>query len=210
MLAISIPPIQACPTATRRAVCSLIACTFDVMGWYSPALMPAKLLLQELWTLKLAWDNPLPDDLQSRWRNWASELPLLAEHSVQRHMGSSTTKVVHRALHGFSDASSKAYGGVVYLRVILEDTTVLTFLVAAKSRVAPIKTQTIPCLELCGAFLLPNLLYQVSLDLNMPLDSIYAWTDSSVVLGWLRSPINCLKVFVAHRVARITEKVPAR
>ena len=54
VLAIFIPPIQACPTATKRAVCSLITRTFDVLGWYSPALMPAKLLLQELWTLKLA------------------------------------------------------------------------------------------------------------------------------------------------------------
>ena len=125
-------------------------------------------------------------------------------------MRSSTTKVVHRALHGFSDASSKTYGGVVYLRVILDDTMVLTFLVAAKSRVAPIKTQTIPRLDFCGAFLLTNLLYQVSLDLNIPLDSIYVWTVYSVVLGWLRSPINRLKVFVAHRVVRITEKVPAR
>ena len=172
-LAIFIPPIQAYLTTTKQAVCSLITRTVDVLGWYSPVLMPAKLLLQELWTLKLAWDDTLPNDIQSRWRNRTSELPLLAEHSVQRHMRSFTTKVVHRALHSFSDASSKAYGGVVCLRVILEDTILLTFLVIAKSQVAPIKTKTIPHLELCGAFLLTNLLYQVSLDLNIPLDSIY-------------------------------------
>ena len=64
VLAISIPSIQAYTSATKQAMCSLIARTFDVLGWYSPALMPAKLLLQELWTLKVAWDDPLPDDLQ--------------------------------------------------------------------------------------------------------------------------------------------------
>ena len=66
----------------------------------------------------------------------------------------------------FLDASTKMYGVVMYFSVILEDTTVLTFLVAAECRVAPIKTQTISHIEFCKAFLQTNLLYQVSLDLN--------------------------------------------
>ena len=56
-------------------------------------------------------------------------------------------------LHRFSDASKAAYGGVVYLRARYIDIQVTVTLVAARTRVAPIKQQTVPRLELCGALL---------------------------------------------------------
>ncbi len=34
------------------------------------------------------------------------------------------------------------------------------------------------------------------------------WTDSTVVLGWINTPPNKLKVFVSHRVTDLTSKVP--
>ncbi len=209
-LSVSVPTLPLDSLATKRSVCSAIARTFDVMGWYTPAILPAKLLLQELWNYQLAWDDPLPDDLQHRWRCWAADLDRLNQHTIPRYTGCSTEKIRHRSLHGFSDASSKAYGCVIYLRIVLENTKTLAFLITAKSKVAPLKVQTIPRLELCGALLLSNLLSRISVDLEIPEDSVYAWTDSSVVLGWLRTPAYRLKVFVAHRVSRIVETVPAQ
>ncbi len=209
-LSVSVSTLPLDSLATKRSVCSAIARTFDVMGWYTPAILPAKLLLQELWNYQLAWDDPLPDDLQHRWRCWAADLDRLNQHTIPHYTGCSTEKIRHRSLHGFSDASSKAYGCVIYLRIVLENTKTLTFLITAKSKVAPLKVQTIPRLELCGALLLSNLLSRISVDLEIPEDSVYAWTDSSVVLGWLRTPAYRLKVFVAHRVSRIVETVPAQ
>jgi len=87
----------------------------------------------------------------------------------------------------------------VYPRVVYHDCSVQVFLVAAKSRVASLKAQTIPRLELCGA-LLPT-------DLAVPSESVYAWIDSAVVLGWLRTPSTKLKIFVLHRVADIMENI---
>ena len=107
----------------------------------------------------------------------------------------------------FRDASSRTYGGVFYLRVVMTDTTTYIYLVASKSRVAPLKVQTIPRLELCGARLLCDLLLRVSTDLHIPL---HAWTDSAVLLGWLRTSSNRLKVFVAHRVSHITSNLPTQ
>ena len=89
----------------------------------------------------------------------------------------------------------------MYLRTVHTDTTISVDLIMAKSKVAPIKVQTIPRIELCGSQLLSKLLSQVSADLAVPEEAIFTWTNSAVVLGWLRMPANRLKVFVAHRVA---------
>ena len=51
-------------------------------------------------------------------------------------------------LHGFSDASKIAYAAVIYMRSLYESGNVEVKLVASKSKVAPLKGQTIPRLEL--------------------------------------------------------------
>lgn len=66
-------------------------------------------------------------------------------------------------LHGFSDASERAYAGVVYLRMHDSEGHVLVALVMSKTKVAPIKRITIPRLELCGAHLLAQMLHHVEL-----------------------------------------------
>ena len=53
----SVAPLRPSLLATKRAVCSAIAKTYDVIGWYAPAVLPAKLLLKDLWRLELSWDE---------------------------------------------------------------------------------------------------------------------------------------------------------
>ena len=111
-------------------------------------------------------------------------------------MGKASNQVHSRQLHGFCDTSLRAYGGVVYPRTLYTDTTISVSIVMSKSRVAPIKPQTIPRLELCGALMLSNLLCQVTTDLSLQEDAVYAWRDSAIVLGWFKTPPGRLKVFV--------------
>ena len=88
-------------------------------------------------------------------------------------------------LHGFSDASEDAYSRVVYLRMMGNKGEVHVALVASKTRVAPIKCLTNPCLELCGAHLLSKLLEHVRLTLSIPVEDVHGWTDSTIVINWL-------------------------
>ena len=46
-------------------------------------------------------------------------------------------------------------------------------------------------------------------DLHISMDSVFGWTDSTIVLGWIKNCPSILKVYVSHRVTKITLKIPA-
>ena len=131
-----------------------------------------KILYQRLWEEQLEWDEPVPEPHLSNHLTWREELLVLTELHIPRCYYTST----HRKrveLHRFCDASEAAYSAVVYLRATYSDHTVPSCrLVIAKTKVAPVKQLTIPCLELCGASLLAKFLTTVRSDLSIPLDHI--------------------------------------
>ena len=55
-----LPPLQ---HVTKRVLVSDIANTFDVLGWFSPAIIKVKILLQQLWELKVDWDERIPPSI---------------------------------------------------------------------------------------------------------------------------------------------------
>ena len=206
-LTINQSPLNA-TTITKRIIVSDVAKVFDVLGWFSPVTVKMKILLQRLWEAKLDWDDPIPDDLLQIWSQWRSELPLLTTLHVPRCYFSSKKYPMMTQLHGFSDASEDAYSGVVYLRIEDSAKEVHTALVISKTKVSPIKRLSIPRLELCGAQVLAKLLCHAKRILSIPADSTFAWTDSTVVLGWLSGSPRRFKTFVGNRVSSIIDKLP--
>ncbi|GFX75461.1 integrase catalytic domain-containing protein [Trichonephila clavipes] len=108
-------------------------------------------------------------------------------------------------LQGFSDVSQSAYGAVVYCKSITSDRKMLVHLIASKSRVAPTKQTTIPRLELCAAVLLAKLVHRVKQALKLNVTNTFLWSNSMIVLSWIRKESYQLKTFVANRIATIQE-----
>ena len=54
---------------TGRGVLSQVSAVFDPLGFAAPAILKAKLILQELCRLELGWDKPIPKQLAIRWSN---------------------------------------------------------------------------------------------------------------------------------------------
>ena len=159
---------------------------------------------KEKWT----GDEIVPDEIKDAWLQWRQELPLLSSKQISRCYFPSDAQIQSVQLHGFCDASENAYAGVVYLRMIDSDSKVHISLVIAKTKVASIKRLTIPRLELCGAYLLSQLLRHVRDLFSISMDSIFAWTDSTIVLGWLNGNSRRLKTFVGNRISFIMNQIP--
>jgi hypothetical protein len=106
-------------------------------------------------------------------------------------------------LHGFADASTKAYGAVIYIRVTDFSDKHYTNILCSKVRIVPIKTITIPRLELCAALLLAELANKVKNALDINFNNCFLWSDSSIVLAWIQSPPNKFETFIANRISQI-------
>ncbi len=149
------------------------------------------------------WDEQLQNPFKAKWEKLILQLPALRDISIPRNCFPASKDEQVIELHGFSDASTKAYAAAVYVRVVDED-VVHTSLMCAKSRVAPVKTQTIPRLELLGAVLLARLMDSVMKALSgiISIDNVFYWTDSITVVCWIRNNKNW-KQYVMRRVEEI-------
>ena len=189
---------------TKRIISSACAKTFDILGWYSPALIQAKSLLQQLWIAGRAWDDPAPEDVADKFITWRKELKHIRLHAVPRKLTQNNlSPVMSMQLHGFADASETGYGAVVYARILHQDATITVTMVAAKARVAPKKSVTIPRLELLGSLMLSKLLPRIASFLQVEEANTYYWIDSQIVLAWIQKDPQQLKTFVQNRVSAI-------
>ncbi|GFW49958.1 integrase catalytic domain-containing protein [Trichonephila clavipes] len=154
--------------------------------------------------LKIDWTDLLPDTINREWRQFAESLQVVNDININRCIVLEQPEVIE--LHGFSDASQSAYGAVVYCKSITSDGKMLVYLIASKSRVAPTKQTTIPSrLELCAAVLLAKLVHRVKQALKLNVTNTFLWSDSMIVLSWIRKESYQLKAFVANRIATIQE-----
>ena len=111
-------------------------------------------------------------------------------------------------MHGFCDASERAYAGVVYIRGIDDLNNSHVALVIAKTKVAPIKRLTFARVELCGATILAKLINHTAHILATPDKDLFGWTNSVMILSWLRSNHNRFKTLVDNSVAQISKLIP--
>ena len=98
---------------TRRGLLSLVSSVYDPLGFASPFVLPAKVILQDLCCRGLKWDELVPDEHLKNWQQGLRDLPQLEECSVNRYFKPSGLGDANSCeLHHFSDASQVGYGAV--------------------------------------------------------------------------------------------------
>ena len=106
-------------------------------------------------------------------------------------------------LHHFSDASEVRYGAASYLRLVADNGRMHCGLVMAKSRVAPLKTVTIPRMDLTATVVSVKMHKFITEQLDLPINKTVFWTDSTIVLQYIRNEATRFQTFVANRHSTI-------
>ena len=192
---------------TRRGILSTISSIYDPLGIAAPFLLVGKKILQDLCRINLGWDDEINDEYRSRWEKWRSQLPLLEQFSMDRcFKPDGFGQVTSRQIHNFSDASSSGYGQVSYLRIVNDKGNIHCAFLMGKSRLSPLKTMTIPRLELTAATVSVRVGAMIARELDDTVDSETYWTDSTTVMKYIRNEQKRFHVFVANRVQTIRDK----
>ena len=196
--------------STKRSVLSILSRIFDPLGFICPYILKAKVLFQKICRLGLDWDDPLPKELDDDFQAWLKDSTKLNNLEIQRPyfpLVPWTPNAQKVELIGFGDACEYGYGTVVYIRLIVNG-LYKVYLVAARSRVAPMKRVSIPRLELLSSLLCARLVDFVKTSLRLSNVKIYCYSDSTACISWIKGDPLQYKAFVANRLTEIQELVP--
>lgn len=182
-------------TPTKRQVLQVLMSVFDPLQFLGPIIIKGKILLQDIWRSGIDWDDIIGESLQEKWLVWLREVKQIDKFKIPRCYFRSGEEVGNLQLHLFSDASEKAYAAVAYFR-FKSNNLYRTSFVTGKTRVAPLKNLTIPRMELQAAVLASRLAATILKECDMPIEEVFFWCDSTIVLSWIRSEAKRFKMYV--------------
>ncbi|XP_065086466.1 uncharacterized protein LOC135708344 [Ochlerotatus camptorhynchus] len=190
---------------TKRQVLRCVMSLFDPLGLLAVYTVHGKILIQSIWRSGSDWDEEVGEEAFNRWLKWIGILNQVDGIRIPRcYIGQTASTSLHSVeLHVFVDASEEAYSAATYFRFILVDGTVICNLISAKTKVAPLKTLSIPRLELQAAVLGARLASFVKDSHTRTINKRVFWSDSSTVLAWIRSDARRYRQYVACRIGEI-------
>ncbi|CAG2211230.1 unnamed protein product [Mytilus edulis] len=191
---------------TKRGILSVVSSVYDPLGIASPFVLIGRSILQNLCKQQVDWDEEINETDEKKWISWLNQLNELHNVKIDRcYKPPNFENVMSTQIHCFSDASDIGYGMVFYLRLIDKTGRIHCSFVLGKSRVAPLKTITVPRMELTAAARAVRLSKVILQELNYNIDKVFFWTDSMTVLRYIFNRNSRYHTFVANRLALIHE-----
>ncbi|XP_065075319.1 uncharacterized protein LOC135699074 [Ochlerotatus camptorhynchus] len=129
-------------------------------GLLTPFTIHGKMVVQDLWRTGCEWDDAVDDKSFEKWERWTGLLPKVEDIRIPRcyFKDVRSSSINSLELHVFTDASIHAYGCAAYFIAVI-DGNVKCSLVMSRSKVAPLKLQSVPRLELMTAVLGARMLH---------------------------------------------------
>ena len=128
---------------SKREILSATSSVLDPLGFTAPYVIEAKLIVQELQRCQTDWNEELPDEILGSWRGWKEGLKSSQFIVIPRWYGFHRGEYQGVQLHVFCNASGMAYGAVAYFQTISHGHVNVSS-ITSKTRLAPIKTLSIP------------------------------------------------------------------
>ena len=190
---------------TKRSCLSTICKFYDPVGLLTPVTVTAKIILRKIWAFspKVGWDDPLPTELQKEWSSFRESL--LHVRSLKFSRSFRPKDAQSPVLIIFSDGSKDAYGTVAYVRW-KTPSGFESCILAAKSRIAPLRIVDIVRLELCGAVLNARLYAFIIHELrDIAFKEVYHVVDSEIVRAMINKDSYGFRSFAANRIGEIQQ-----
>ena len=206
ILQFSIAEVHDEPVITKRNMLSFTNKIYDPIGLLTPFTVRLKILVRKVWALepKIGWDDEVPDDIQKKWKEIMEESAAISSIRFKRSLQPDNA-VGDPTLLIFSDGSEDAYGAAAYARWEINDGNYCARLIAAKSRLAPLKRIDIVRLELCGAVLSKRLRFTITSELKLKWQKVVHLTDSEIVQAMIHKESYGFNTFAANRIGEIQE-----
>ena len=195
-------------SVTKRNILSVLFRIYDPLFVVCPVIITGKRIFQEACENVTGWDDELNHDLKTRWERWLVELRHLENFQIPRPFFRISNSPENFQLHVFCDGSMVAHGAVAYIRR-QDQKDVDTALVMAKTRLTPLNRstlKTVPRIELNAAKLAVILQQQIMDEITLQVDQCFFWTDSTVVLYYIKNNQSRFQRFISNRVAFIRSR----
>ncbi|CAG7719230.1 unnamed protein product [Allacma fusca] len=101
---------------TKRVILSCAHRVLDLIGFTCPVTVVPKSLLQKSWSLKVGWDDELPEEITKEFHRWSEQVAELKKIKILRWLVGTICDCKLSFLV-FADVSSYAYAAVVFIRV---------------------------------------------------------------------------------------------
>ena len=190
---------------TKRMVWRFVHKLYDPLGLIAPYTLQSKILANEVAKTVKGWDSRVPPELSQRISTWMEDFIHLKDFRVPRC--TEVDKPLWKKLVGFCDASGKGVAVCVYV-VSSDGKQTVSHLIKANTHVPKEHLRSnIPRLELIGATMLAQLMTEVRKSYTeVPVEHIYYFTDSEVVLYWIYSGATHSNIFIANRIINIRNR----
>lgn len=175
----------------------------DPLGFAAPSSIRGRALLRELTIEACEWDEPLPEKKLKEWPECKDSLKDLEHVRIPRTYTSiSLSSSTNRELCIFCNASTQAIAAVAYMKVTdAEGKSELGF-VFGKAKLTPQPEVTIR-LELCVAVLAVEIADMHAEEMDAQFHSVRFFSDSKVILSYVRNDSRRFYVYVRNHVERI-------
>ncbi|XP_062710841.1 uncharacterized protein LOC134288923 [Aedes albopictus] len=189
---------------TKRQVLRIVMKLYHPLGLIALFVVQGKILMHEIWRTDTSWDEPIADQPRELWMRWIKHYRQINEVNVPRCFFKDfcPQQVSDIQVHVFTDASVSACACVAYLRRTGNGESQCS-LIAAKTKVALLRTLSIPRLELQVAMMCSRLLQNICSALIIDIHRCFLWSDSATLLAWHRSGSRRYHQFMSFRVGEI-------
>ena len=162
--------------------------------------MKGKVLLRTLWLQKLDWDQTLSCDEIKKFKRFCSDIGKLFDFGMLRRCYDDHAST---DLFVFCDASKVMYGFASYIRS-KTDKFIECNLLFSKVKSAPLKTKSLPTLELMAVFLAFKCMKSILCSIKSNIMQIFICLDAQIVLSWILSEkVKSKNVFADNRIRDI-------